>query len=82
MYCIQYARCLLYLHHKVAAGVHCKEDTDLCIPRNELRGFVPSFHIHVPVSDLYIPTIGPPVLLQQQGRSIVGIHKLLTDTRM
>ncbi len=36
----------------------------------KLRGFVPTFHIHVYVSDLYIPTIGPPILLQ------------LTDTGM
>ncbi len=25
----------------------------------------PNFHIHVSVSDLYIPTIGPPIFLQQ-----------------
>ncbi len=29
----------------------------------KLRGVVPNFHIHVSVSDLYIPTIGPPILL-------------------
>jgi hypothetical protein len=31
----------------------------------KLRGLVPNFHIQVSVSDLYIPTIGPPILLQQ-----------------
>jgi hypothetical protein len=31
--------------------------SDSCIPRKKLRGLVPSFHIHVSVSDLYISTI-------------------------
>jgi hypothetical protein len=31
----------------------------------ELRGLSPNFHIHVSVSDLYIPTIGLPILLQE-----------------
>jgi hypothetical protein len=31
----------------------------------KLRGLVPNFHIHVSMSDLYIPTIGPPILQQQ-----------------
>jgi hypothetical protein len=30
----------------------------------KLRGLVPNCHIHVSVSDLYIPTSGPPILLQ------------------
>jgi hypothetical protein len=30
-----------------------------------LRGLSPNFHIHVSASDLYIPTIGQPVFLQQ-----------------
>jgi hypothetical protein len=32
-------------------------------PEKELRGHSPNFHIHVSVSDLYIPTIDLPVLL-------------------
>jgi hypothetical protein len=40
----------------------------------KLRGLVPNFHIHVFMSDLYIPTIGPPILLQQNRCSMnVGI---------
>ncbi len=35
------------------------------IPEKELRGLSPSFHVHVSVSDLYIPTIGLPILLQE-----------------
>ncbi len=31
----------------------------------KLHGLVPNFHIHDSVSDLYIPTIGLPILLQQ-----------------
>jgi hypothetical protein len=29
------------------------------IPRKGMCGLSPNFHIHVSVSDLYIPTIGP-----------------------
>jgi hypothetical protein len=37
---------------------------DLCIPRKgTARGLSPNFHIHVPVGDLYIATIGPPIFL-------------------
>jgi hypothetical protein len=31
----------------------------------KLRGMVPNSFIHVSVSDLYIPTIGLPILLQE-----------------
>ncbi len=31
---------------------------------NCVRGLVPNFHIHTSVSDLSIPRIGPPILLQ------------------
>jgi hypothetical protein len=33
-------------------------------PEKELLGPTPNFHIHVSVKDLYIPTIGLPILLQ------------------
>jgi hypothetical protein len=45
----------------------------------KLRGLVPNFHIHVSVSDLYIRTIGTPILLQKIGGPIVIIYKSLTD---
>jgi hypothetical protein len=38
---------------------HCK-DTE-----KELWGLSPVFHIHGSVSDLYIPTFGLPILLQE-----------------
>ncbi len=48
----------------------------------ELRGLSPNFHIHVSVSDLYIPRIGPHISSSRKGRPIAGIHNSLTDTRM
>ncbi len=49
----------------------------------ELRGLSPNFHIHVFVSDLCIPRIGPHIFsCRRIGRTIVGIYKSLTDTWM
>jgi hypothetical protein len=45
--------------------LHFKEDRIFVFPEMKLRGLIPYFQIHVSVSDLYIPTIGPPILLQQ-----------------
>ncbi len=49
------------------ATTQCK-DTTLkiwkIIPEKKLCGLNPNFNIHVSVSDLYIPTIGLPILLQ------------------
>jgi hypothetical protein len=44
---------------------HCKDTIPKIFPEKELRGISPSFHIHVSVSDLYIPWIGLPVLLHE-----------------
>ncbi len=41
------------------------------IPRNEMRGLSPNSYIHVSVSDLYIPTVGLPILLQQNRREYI-----------
>jgi hypothetical protein len=46
----------------------------------DLRGHSPHFHIHVSVSDLYIPTIDLPILMQEISGPIMGIYKSLTDT--
>jgi hypothetical protein len=35
------------------------------ISEKEYRGLSPNFHIHVSVRDLYIPTIGLPILLEE-----------------
>ena len=51
-------------------------------PEKEYWGLSPYFHIHASVSDLYIPTIGLPILLQEICRPILGLYKSLTDTWM
>jgi hypothetical protein len=38
---------------------HCKENPNYVFLFWELSGLSPSFHIHVSVSDLYIPRICP-----------------------
>ncbi len=50
----------------------------------ELRGLGPNFHVHVSVSDLYILTIGLPILLKKNTVCglILEIYKSLTDTWM
>jgi hypothetical protein len=53
--------------------MHCKEIWIYIFPEKELRGLSPNFHIHVYVSDLYIPTFGPPIFPQKKGRLIRGI---------
>ncbi len=42
------------------------------IPEKELRGLSPNFHSRVSVSDLYIPTVGQPILLQENMRTDPG----------
>jgi hypothetical protein len=42
-------------------------------PELKLRGLVPSFYIHVSVSDLYFPTIGPPILLLENMETVLEI---------
>jgi hypothetical protein len=48
----------------------------------ELRGLSLYFHIHVSVSDLYIPRISPHISSSRKGRPILGIYMYnsLTDT--
>ena len=49
-------------------------------PEKELRGHSPNSYIHVSVSDLYIPTIGPLFSCSRICRPIVGIYKSYTET--
>jgi hypothetical protein len=49
-------------------------------PEKELPGLSPNFHIHVFVSDLYIPMIGPPFFLQQNSQTDRGKYLSLTET--
>ena len=59
--------------------LHYKEISIYVFPEKELRGLSPNFHIHVSVSDLYITTIGWPILVKENMWPILGIYKSLTD---
>ncbi len=54
---------------------HCNENQVYVFPEKELCGLSPNYHIHVSVNDLYIPRIGPHILLSRIGRPIVVIYK-------
>ncbi len=41
------------------------ENLKQIFPEKEYRGLSPNFHIHVSVSEMCIPTIGLPVLLEE-----------------
>jgi hypothetical protein len=56
------------------------ENLKQIFPEKEYRGLSPNFHIHVSVSELYIPTMELPFLLEEICRPILGIYKSLTDT--
>ncbi len=44
---------------------HNTENLKQIFPEKKLCGLSPNFHIHVSVIDLYIPTTGLPVMLQE-----------------
>jgi hypothetical protein len=52
--------------------LHCNGNPIYVFPEKELRGLSPIFHIHVSVSDLYIPRIGPHIFLQQNRQTDRG----------
>ncbi len=64
--------------------MHCKDKIPKfrkhVFPEKEYRGLRPNFHIHVSVSELYIATIGLPILLEEICKPILGLYKSLTDT--
>jgi hypothetical protein len=51
--------------------MHCTENLKQIFPDMKLRDLVPNFHIHVSVSDLHIPTIGPQTQNSKIGGPIV-----------
>ncbi len=59
---------------------HNTENSKQVFPGKELRGYSPYSYIHVSVSDLYIPLIGLPVLLQENRWAERGKYRSLTDT--
>ncbi len=52
--------------------LHCKEISIYVFPEKDLRDLSPNFHIHVSLSDLYIPTIGPYNSLLQNRQTDRG----------
>jgi hypothetical protein len=58
------------------------ENLKQIFPEKEYRGLSPNFHIYVSVSELYIPTIELPFLLEEICGPILRIYtrKSLTDT--
>ncbi len=56
------------------------ENLKQIFPEKEYRGLSPNFHIHVSVSELYIPMTGLPFLLEEICGPILGIYKWVTDT--
>ncbi len=62
--------------------LHCNENPIYVFPKKELPLLSPNFHIHVSVSDLYIPRIGPHTIFScsRIGRPIIGVYNSLTDT--
>jgi hypothetical protein len=54
--------------------LHCKENTTYVFLFWELRGLSPNFHIHVSVSDSYIPRISPHTVFpcNRRGQSDPG----------
>jgi hypothetical protein len=57
--------------------MHCKDTTEnpkQIFPEIKLCGLILTFHIHVSVSALNIPTIGSSILLQKISGPIVEIY--------
>jgi hypothetical protein len=71
---------LPYIQQADALQRQNAENFKQIFPEKEYRGLGPNFHIHVSVSELYIPTMGLPFLLEEICGPILGIYKSLTDT--
>ncbi len=46
----------MYVEGLVQISMHCTENTIYKFPEKELPGLSSNFHVHVSVSDVYIPT--------------------------
>ncbi len=51
---------------------HCTQNTIYVFPEIKLYSLVPNSCSHVPVSNLYIPRIGQPILLQLNKQTNPG----------
>jgi hypothetical protein len=70
---------LSYLSTGTALQRQNAENLKQIFPEKEYRGLSPNFHIHASVSELYIPMMGLPVLLEEICRLILGIYKSIKD---
>jgi hypothetical protein len=77
---LQYNRSWKFHHLTAALERKNAENLKQIFPEKEYRGLSPNFHIHVSVSELYIPTMKLPFLLEEICGPILGIYKSLTDT--
>ncbi len=59
-------------------SIHLKENPNYVFLCWELRRLSLIFHIHVSVSDLYIPRIGPHISCSRIGRPILEIYKYMS----
>jgi hypothetical protein len=86
LHCLAVVEQINWLHvpapckHPYALQRQNAENLKQIFPEKEYRGLNPNFHIHVSVSEVYIPTMGLPVLLEEICRLILGIYKSLKDT--
>ncbi len=66
-----------------ARRLHCNESPSYVFPEKELRGLSSNFHIHVSVSDLYIPRIDqrifPPLNRQTDCGKTLPDRGVLTE---
>jgi hypothetical protein len=65
----------LFSAYTVNLCLYREENPIYVLPEKKLRGLSSNFHIHVSVSDLYVPTISLPNFLQQNRQTDRGgIH--------
>jgi hypothetical protein len=64
--------------HGIALQRQSTEISKQILPEKEYWGLSPNFHIHVSVTDLYVPTIGLPILLEEICRQLLGLYKSTT----
>ncbi len=68
----QYILWTVVQHNLDTMKQHCKENPIYVFLFWDLRGLSHNFHIHVYVSDLYIPRISPHISLQKNGQREPG----------
>jgi hypothetical protein len=53
---------------------HCNKNPFYVFPEKEMGGLCPKLHIHVSLSYLYIPRIGPHIFRSRIGKPILNIY--------